>query len=279
VWGIRLEEVIRPHPRPFKVVLASLGMCDFTRTVMESSDLADGVVAVSQVAMDVIPRAHQRRTALIPTAVDLDRVVPRRPVTEVRARWGLEEGNKALVFLGRIAPEKNPLAVARTIAALHRMGRTEWRGILVGPGTPPKYVTVAYIDDTIGVSEDMAPGLVRFIGFATDIGSVYAAADHMIVPSLVEGGSLSLLEMWAAGKPVLATPVGMVAHEHPDLVRQIPIRGKGHEMAQALVADLEDPEGTRARVERARQIVRERYTVEALGQRWTRYLVELAARP
>ncbi len=99
----------------------------------------------------------------------------------------------------------------------------------------------------------------------------------MILPSFIEGGSLSLLEMWAAGKPVLATPVGMVAHEHPDLVRQIPVRAMGRDMAQALVADLEDPEGTRERVERARRTATEQYSCEMLGRRWTKYLLELAS--
>jgi len=278
VWGSRLEEVIpKQRRRRFKVVLASLGMCDFTRRVMESSPDADAVVAVSRVSLDVVPAGQRHKAVVIPTAVDVRRIVPNRSVAAVRQSWKLADGQKALVYIGRVAPEKNPLAVARTVAALHRIGLTQWRGFVVGPDTPPKYAQpFPFTDDTLTLSEEIAPGLVQFMGLSDDIGGVYAAADHMILPSFIEGGSLSLLEMWAAGKPVLATPVGMVAHEHPDLVRRIPIRAMGREMAQALVADLEDPEGTRERVEKARRTATEQYSCEMLGRRWTKYLVELA---
>jgi glycosyltransferase involved in cell wall biosynthesis len=280
IWGNTLDEVIPPGPKRFKVVLASLGMCDFTRRVMQSARDADAVVAVSQVSLNVVPSDQRHKAVVIPTAVDPRRIVPERTIAEVRESWNLTDNQKALVYIGRVAPEKNPLAVARTVAGLHRMGFTEWRGIVVGPETPPKYAQVMpFTDDTPCLSEEIAPGLVRFMGLSGDIGGVYAAADHMILPSFIEGGSLSLLEMWAAGRPVLATPVGMVAHEHPDLVRQIPVRAMGREMAQALVADLEDPQGTRNRVERARKTATEQYSVEKLGQRWTKYLRELASHP
>jgi len=280
VWGNTVDEVILPRPRSFKVVLASLGMCDFTRRVMQSAGDADAVVALSQVSLDVVPSDQRYKAVVIPPAVDPRRIVPERSIAEVRESWNLTDGQKALVYIGRVAPEKNPLAVARTVAGLHRMGFTQWRGIIVGPETPPKYAqAIPFIDDAPCLSEEIAPGLVRFMGPSGDIGGVCGAADHMILPSFIEGASLSLLEMWAAGKPVLATPVGMVAHEHPDLVRQIPVRAMGREMARALVADLEDPQGTRDRVERARKTATEQYSVEKLGQRWTKYLQKLASPP
>jgi glycosyltransferase involved in cell wall biosynthesis len=157
------------------------------------------------------------------------------------------------------------------------MGRTEWRGVVVGPAGPSKHNSMGYrAPDVEGLSEEIAPGLVRFAGPCPEVGSVYAAADHMILPSFMEGNSIALLEIWAAGKPVLATPVGLVAHEHPDLVRRIEPDAMGWEMAQALIADLEDEAGTRARVERARSTTLERYTWEVLGRRWTDHILGLA---
>jgi glycosyltransferase involved in cell wall biosynthesis len=276
-WGTPLEDVVPPRPRRCKVILMALGMCDFTRHVMSSSNHADSLIAVSQIALSTIPPEELGKARVFPTAVDLRRIVQQMPVEEVRRQWYLRDGQKALVYLGRVAPEKNAIAVARTIAALHRMGRTEWRGVVVGPQGPAKHNTLGYIPDIEGLSEEIAPGLVRFAGPCPEVGSVYAAADHMILPSFIEGNSIALLEMWAAGKPVLATPVGLVAHEHPDFVRRIEPHAMGWEMAQALLADLDDEAGTRERVARARATTIENYSCQALGRRWTEHILAVAA--
>jgi glycosyltransferase involved in cell wall biosynthesis len=275
-WGMPVDDLVPARPRRCKVILCALGMCDFTRHVMSSSRHADSVIAVSQAAIWTIPPDQLHKMTMIPTAVDLRRVVPVTPVAEIRDQWHLRDGQKSLVFLGRSAPEKNPIAVARTVAALHRMGHTQWRGILVGPSGPEKHNTLGYIPDSAGLSEEIAPGLVRFAGPAPEVGSVYAAADHMILPSYLEGNSLALLEMWAAGKPVLATPVGLVAYEHPDFVRRIEPHAMGRDMAQALLADIEDAAGTAERVRRARETTIANYSCEALGRRWTGHILGVA---
>ena len=277
-WGTPLEGLIPERPRRAKFVLMALGMDEFTRHIMTSSHAADSLIAVSHVAEDTIPDDQRHKVTFIPTAVDLERITPKIPVEEMREQWYLREGQKALVYLGRVAPEKNPIAVARLIAAMHRMGHTEWRGIVVGPPGPPKYNTFGYIPDTEGLSQEIAPGLVRFVGPAPEVGSVYAAADHMILPSFIEGNSIALLEIWASGKPVLASPVGLVAYEHPDLVRVVDAYAMGWELAQGLVADLQDPEGTAARVARAKQTAIDTYSTAQLGRRWTEHVLELAGR-
>jgi glycosyltransferase involved in cell wall biosynthesis len=276
-WGTPLDDdIVPPRPRRAKVVLMALGMDEFTRYIMTSSPAADSLVAVSRVAIDTIPQDERHKVTSIPTGVDLRRIVPRISVAEMRRQWELRVDQKALVFLGRVAPEKNPIAVARLIGALNRMGHPDWRGILVGPKGMAKFNILGYAPDTEGLSEEIAPGLIRFAGPTDDVGSVLAAADHLILPSFIEGNSIALLEMWAAGKPVLATPVGFVAHEHPDLVRPIQPYAMGSELAQALVADLDDAQGTAERVRRAKEITLANYTWEAIGKRWTDHIVSLA---
>jgi glycosyltransferase involved in cell wall biosynthesis len=244
--------------------------------VMSFSHHADSLVAVSRVAMETIPADQRHKAITISTGVDLRRTVAKYPAQTIRDEWYLRQGQKALVYLGRVALEKNPLAVARTIGALHRMGHTEWRGIVVGPSSLPKYNAMAFMPDFSGLSEEIAPGLVKFVGPCEDVGSVYAASDHMILPSFIEGNSLGLLEIWACGKPVLATPVGLVAHEHPDFVRQIAPNAMGWEMAQALIADIEDNCGTHERVERAKKTTIENYSCEVMGRKWTDHIVALS---
>src|SRR5262245_55035491 len=118
-WGTPLDDdVVPPRPRRAKVVLMALGMDEFTRYIMMSSPAADSLVAASHVASDTIPKDQRHKVTSIPTGVDPQRIVPRISVAEMRRRWHLQDGQKALVFLGRVAPEKNPIAVARLVGAL-----------------------------------------------------------------------------------------------------------------------------------------------------------------
>jgi glycosyltransferase involved in cell wall biosynthesis len=51
---------------------------------------------------------------------------------------------------------------------------------------------------------------VTFAGWRTDIPAVLQAMDVFVMPSLHEGGPTTVLEAMAAGRPVVATRVGMV---------------------------------------------------------------------
>jgi glycosyltransferase involved in cell wall biosynthesis len=57
----------------------------------------------------------------------------------------------------------------------------------------------------------LAPACVRFLGWRDDIYEVLRTLDLLVLPSAAEGGiPMVILEAFAAGVPVLATPVGGV---------------------------------------------------------------------
>jgi glycosyltransferase involved in cell wall biosynthesis len=48
----------------------------------------------------------------------------------MRRTWGLPDGTRVAGYLGRLSPEKDPLAMARLIGSLPN----EWHGVVVGEG-------------------------------------------------------------------------------------------------------------------------------------------------
>src|SRR3954470_11559717 len=147
------------HPRSRRITSAALGRYDL-------------VAAVSAELARDIPKADERRVAVLPCGVDLDRFVP-MPRREARAHLQLDPDGRYLLFPADPArPAKRPDR-ARELAdacgaQLLALGR-------VHPFEVPAWVN---------------------------------AANAVVVPSEHEGFGLAALEALACDVPVLATPVG-----------------------------------------------------------------------
>ena len=96
--------------------------------------------------------------------------------------------------------------------------------------------------------------------------------DVCVVSSRSEGFSLVTAEAWASLTPVISTPVG-ISLEHPELVIRIPQDSSVQNLAGAVRAAL-DPD-RRSTLDRAKEIVHERYTLPAMGRRWRHFLENL----
>jgi hypothetical protein len=73
---------------------------------------------------------------------------------------------------------------------------------------------------------------------------------------------------------VISTRSGLAKLE-PGLVRTIPIDASGSELAEAVLSDRADEQGTRLRVDRARAFARDRLDLGRFGRDWTACLVDL----
>ncbi len=117
-------------------------------------------------------------------------------------RRQLEVGDSDLLILSaaRLAPDKGLTHLIEAAAVLPH-GETRYRFAIAGEG-PVRESLERLVQDR-GVSER-----VTFLGFRRDIGDLLAACDLVVLPSLREGLSISLLEAMAAGKPIIATSIG-----------------------------------------------------------------------
>ena len=217
-------------------------------------------VAVSRVAATSF--GHDRVT-IIPNGVDPRRCESLRPRDDVRREWGLLPHEIAVGFLGRISPEKNPLAISQALRAL-------------GPGFRAVYVDKGYGEDMRPAARTITPDAI-FVPPMQQVGDALHAFDCLIIASPAEGFSLALLECLMAGLPVVATPVGGVPdlqQDHDLSLMTVPVHPTPQQLATAVRAAISP--ANRGLVERARTVALNHYTANTMAQRWTNYLQTIA---
>lgn len=135
----------------------------------------------------------------IPNGVPTGRVKGTRSRAAVRAELGLTH-EVALLSTGRLAEQKG---LEYLIRAIPLLGPDRYRVRLVLAGDGPLLEPLRRLATDLGVL-----GEVQFLGFRSDVGDLLSAVDVVVMPSLWEGLSISLLEAMAAGRAVVATSIG-----------------------------------------------------------------------
>lgn len=187
-WGIA-DPIRRIGCYGGPVILVSHGCCDWTRQFIKACQcLSTHFVAVSEAATGPFGNVP---VTVIPNGVDLDRCLPVRKREDVRSAWGLAESEIAVGFVGRISPEKNPLATSQAVCALG----SRFRAVYIGKG---------YGVDLRPAVLELTPNAI-FVRPTYQIGDVLHALDCLIMASPNEGFSMALIETMLAGVPIVAT--------------------------------------------------------------------------
>lgn len=129
------------------------------------------------------------RVELIPNGVDTGRFVP---VDGARPRGG----ERRVLYVGRLSPEKNLPALVRAAAILR--GRVPVRLVLVGAGSLESALRAEAAAAGVVVE---CPGVVD----QRRLPALYAGADAFVLASFTEGHPKVLLEAMSAGVPVVAS--------------------------------------------------------------------------
>ena len=156
----------------------------------------DSTIVFSYIQRDILVRlgVPEERVAVIPNGVDAVKYSP--------GPSGLKSQLKAdrlFVYQGRIAPEKNVEALLKA-----------WKHCNFGPGNVLAIVGDGPLAASLQLSYGEEDGIV-WLGFVAEEErriEILRGADVFILPSLVEGLSLSLLEAMACGLACLATDAG-----------------------------------------------------------------------
>lgn len=149
---------------------------------------ATAVIAHSDASAAQLTQMGVRRPVhVLAHGVDTTLFAPRARNSALRASWGATEQIPVLLYVGRIAPEKNLQLFFKTLAALDAT-QTQYRAVVVGEG--PLLTELRSAHPT-----------VHFMGaqFGEDLAAVYASADVFMFPSLTETFGNVTVEALASG--------------------------------------------------------------------------------
>jgi len=112
-----------------------------------------------------------------------------------RARWGIPEGFRVLLFSAKLQPRKRPQDVLRAFSSVEGVDC-----FLVFAGDGPLRKELEAEAEALGVSKR-----VLFLGFVnqTHLPQLYRAADMFVLPSQWDGCPLAVCEAMACGCPVV----------------------------------------------------------------------------
>lgn len=204
-----------------------------------------------------------RNVRVLRRAVDTELFHPMQRDEGLRAQWGLESDQIAVIHVGRLAAEKNLDLAVRAFRQI-QASRPQSRFIIVGDGPERERIARANPDFIF-------PGLLR----GQDLSRHFASGDLFLFPSTTETFGNVTLEAMASGLPVVAFDYG-AAREHIADQRyglRVPV-ADSEAFVEASVAIAEDSE-RRVRMGRSARASVATLSPEAVSTGFANLLVSL----
>ncbi len=220
---------------------------------------ANAIIAVSrEIQRELLQAGYPpQRTHFIPNAV---RIPQERWLREAcpghRKSLGLPE-RPTICYTGRLLELKGLPDLLRALRALQDTGQ-ESQLLLVGQGRDAAAI------EALGRELDLRDR-IRFVGHVDDVFPYLLASEVYVLPSLVEGMSIALLEALALGMPAVATDIEANRDLAPaQCLRLVPPRDPTA-LAAALGAALR---ATEHPSDCCRARIRETYSAESIAARY-----------
>ena len=152
-------------------------------------------------------KADTGKISMVPGGVDLSRFRP-MDKTSARRRLGLPSQNTLLLSIGRLTPQKGQERIIKALACLGNDVRPHLLVVGGDGSADPERQRLKAIAAKAGIQ-----ARVHFRGSVPhrDLPLYYAAADAFVTASHYESFGLVGLEALACGRPVVSTPVGVMA--------------------------------------------------------------------
>ncbi len=221
----------------------------------------DRIITVSETHRDWALRlgiGHRRLVKVIQSGIPPERVVAKRSTAQTRAELGLKAGDFVVLSTGRLARQKGLEYLIEAVSLLTGRMKAGLKVLLAGEG--PLRAVLYEQSRRLGVEAQ-----VVFLGFRSDIAELLAVSDAVVLPSLWEGLSISVLEAMAAERPIVTTTIGsnQEALRHGETGLLVPPK-RSDLLAQSICTLADDPNLRERLGTAAGQVYRERFTEERM---------------
>jgi glycogen(starch) synthase len=199
---------------------------------------------------------------VIPNAIDATKYQTSVDRGSVRQRYGVGYGEKLILCVGRLVPQKGIEYFIRAIPSIAKR-YPEAKFIIVGEGWSRDILE----------AETRASGQnrkIQFTGFASDqeVINLMTSADVLVVPSVYEPFGIVALEGMATGVPVVASQVGGLSEviEH-DRTGLFVFPRSPESIAWGIDRVLSDPDHAKWLTENAKEKLHKAYSWEAVAMK------------
>lgn len=208
--------VHHPYAAERKVIRSNGNIFDYLRYLRQrplyyhekmekfSCEKADRIISVSKYTAHSIINQYNilpSKIKIIPNAVDINRFNPAIEGHEIRERLNIQS-EPTVLFVGRLDHNKGILYLIDAFLKII-MQIPDAKLVIVGEG-PFKNSILSRVNKLNLRKSVTLVGRVD----EEDLPKVYAASDLVVLPSLMEGFGIVLLEAMASGRPCVATRVG-----------------------------------------------------------------------
>jgi len=247
-WDIQKDKSIGYGVRLKKVFDA------FTRLTLKFVDV-HVVVSRSMIKDAIEAGSDLSKLRIIYNGIDVMKALSPMK-TNILDQYKIHEDDFIILYLGRLHPKKRPEDVVKAFAIVaQRISNAKL--VIAGKGIEEKKLKKLAAELNL---EDK----VIFTGFVSDDEKwdLLKRCDIFVLPSIIEGHPITLIEAMACGKPVIATNVG----PFPEIIKDgetgilVPACSPGH-LADAIINLAQDNERRIKMEERAREDVKNRFDI------------------
>ena len=250
---------------------------DFLFSLMELALVrqADAVVAVSvftQRSLGDYLKVRPERTRVVRNGARLEDLYRARDTGKARLMFVLGD-SPFLLYVGRLERSKG---LERLLGALPLVKKRapSCRLVVVGSGRGSYPGKLRMRAAELGVEES-----VTFTGRIDrkDLCELYAASVALVLPSLMEGFGIALIEAMAAGKPCVASRVGAVPEVVEDGSTGLLVPpGDEEALAEAALRVITSPDAGAAMGKKGREAAASRFSLERMVRETAAVYAELA---
>jgi len=200
----------------------------------------------------------EEKIEVIPNGIDLSEYADLPSRGCFRKKFGIKEEEKIVLYLGRIHRVKGldilVEAFARVIEDLDDV-----RLVIVGPDDGYLSKLEALIN-ALSINDNV---LILGPMYGHNKLEAYVDADVYILPSRYEAFSMSLLEAYACGKPVIASRVGGLTDTVVEGITGLLVEtGDVRKLTRSMLSLLNDDDRAKEMGLRSKQFVKENFTIE-----------------